>query len=76
MHITKICNDDASKDDCEITLNSGLFDVILKAKNIKEKIDWKNAFTKSQNLNIVSRYNQSNMNDSSSGYKSQRRQSF
>jgi hypothetical protein len=46
MAITKIESDESSKDDCEIKLNSGLVDVVLRAKNIKEKIDWKNALTK------------------------------
>jgi hypothetical protein len=41
MQITKILKDEAS--DLEIRLNTGLVDLTVRAFNISEKIEWKNA---------------------------------
>jgi hypothetical protein len=41
LQISKILKDEGS--DLEIRLNSGLVDITLRAKNISEKIEWKNA---------------------------------
>jgi hypothetical protein len=44
MQISKILRDEGS--DLEIRLNSGLVDISLRAKNISEKVEWKNALAK------------------------------
>jgi phosphorylcholine metabolism protein LicD len=48
MQISKVHTEDQTFLDGEIRINSGLIDVRLKAPTIKEKINWKNAFSRAQ----------------------------
>lgn len=48
MQISKIIPEEPKQEENEIRLHSGLIEVRLRAANIKEKINWKNAFTQSQ----------------------------
>jgi hypothetical protein len=46
MQITKILKEESS--DLEIKLDSGLVELNLRCKNIRDKIDWKNALNQAQ----------------------------
>lgn len=43
MQVSKVLNEDRTYLDGEIRINSGLFDIRLRAENIRDKINWKNA---------------------------------
>jgi hypothetical protein len=50
MSVSKLLNEDSTFIDCELRINSGLIDLRLKAASIQEKVNWKNAFIKSQKV--------------------------
>jgi len=47
MAISKLLSERPEDNDCDLRIHSGLIEVRLRAMTIKDKIDWKNALSKS-----------------------------
>lgn len=50
MEITKILPNQDQDNECEIRIHSGLYESKLRALNVKEKIEWRNAINQAQKL--------------------------
>jgi hypothetical protein len=50
MEITKILPNQDQDNECEIRIHSGLYESKLRAFNVKEKIEWRNAINQAQKL--------------------------